>query len=130
MRGPSNRELGNRQWSAKSSLQKRSGSWKRQASSEACSIRRGWPILLSCTKQTENGGFASISPMLTKLVPKIHFPCRALTRLSTPRPDVTCFHFLTHIQDTIRSSWLKKMKRRLHSSLHVARTISYGCLSD
>src|SRR3954470_17383101 len=76
-----------------------------------------------------NGGFASTSLMLTKLVPKIHFPCRALTRLLTPRPDVTCFHFLTHTQDTIRSSWLKKTRRRPHSSLHVARTVSYGCLS-
>src|SRR3954462_3032278 len=129
MRGPSSRESGNKQWSAKSSLQKRSRSWKRQASSEVCSIRRGWPILLSCAKRTENGGFASILPMLTKLVPKIHFPCRALTRLLTPRPDVTCFHFLTHTQDTIRSSWLKKTKRRPHSSLHVARTVSYECLS-
>src|SRR4051812_3076025 len=130
MHGPSNRELGNKQWSAKSSSQKRSRSWKRQASSEACSIRRGWLILLSCAKQTENGGFASISPMLTKLVPKIHFPCRASTRLLTPRPDATCFPFLTPTPDTTRSSWLKKMKRRPHSSLHVARTVSYGCLSD
>src|SRR3954466_2170729 len=129
MRGPSNRESGNKQWSAKSSSQKRLGSWKRQASSEVCSIRRGWPILLSCAKQTENGGFALISLMSTKLVPRIHFPCRASTRLLTPRPDVTCFHFLTHTQDTIRSSWLKKMRRRPHSSLHVARTVSYGCLS-
>src|SRR4051812_34621829 len=75
-----------------------------------------------------NGGFASTLLMLTKLIPKIHFPCRASTRLLTPRPDVTCFHFLTHTQDTIRSSWLKRMRRRPHSSLHVARTPSYGCL--
>src|SRR3954462_14812907 len=128
MRGPSNREAGNKKWSAKSSLQKRSGSWKQQASSEVCSIRRGWPILLSCAKQTENGDIASISPMLTKLVPKIHFPCRALTRLLTPWPDETCFHFLTHTHDTIRSSWLKRMRRRPHSSLRVARTVSFRCL--
>src|SRR4051812_15083841 len=128
MRGPSNRKSGSKQWSAKNSSQKRSRSWKPQALSEVCSIRRGWPILLSCAKQTGNGGFASNLLMLTKLVPKIHFPCRASTRLSTPRPDVTCFHFLTHTQDTIRSSWLKRKRRRHHSSLHVARTISYGCL--
>src|SRR3954465_13150947 len=130
MRGPSNRESGNEQWSAKSSSQKRSRSRKRQASSEAGSIGRGWPILLSCAKRTGNGGFASILLMSIRLVPKIHFPCRALTRLLTPRPDATCFHFLTHTQDTIRSSWPRKTKRRPHSSLHVGRTASYGCLSD
>src|SRR3954471_20904733 len=127
-RGPSSRKSGSKQWSAKNSSQKRSRSWKRQALSEECSILRGWPILLSCARQTGNGGFASTLLMLTKLVPKIHFPCRALTRLLTPWPDVICFHFLTHTQDTIRSSWLKRMRRRPHSSLRVARTVSYGCL--
>ena len=38
---------------------------------------------------------------INKACPKDPFPCRALTRLSTPRQDVICFHFLMHIQDTI-----------------------------
>src|SRR3954468_104198 len=128
MRGPSSRKSGSKRWSTKNSSQKKSRSWKQQALSEECSILRGWPILLSCAKQTGSGGFASTLLMLTKLVPKIHSPCRALTRLLTPRLDVTCFHFLTHTQDTIRSSWLEKMRRRQHSSLRVACTVSYGCL--
>src|SRR3954470_13133708 len=129
MRGPSSRKSESKQWSAKNSSQKRSRSWKQQALSEECSILCGWPILWSCARQTGNGGFVSTLPMSIKLVPKIHFPCRALTRLLTPRPDATCFHFLTHTQDTIRSSWQKRMRRKPHSSLHVAHTVSYGCLS-
>src|ERR687898_3000655 len=116
MRGPSSRKSGNRQWSAKNSSQKKSRSWKQQALSEECSIPRGWPILLSCARLTGNGGFVLSSVMLIKLVLKTHFPCRALTRLLTPQPDVICFHFLMHTQDTIRSSWQKRMKRKPHLS--------------
>src|SRR3989337_1505659 len=130
MHTPLSKRSGSRLWNAKNLLLKKARNWKQRASLEGCSILRGWPTQLSCVKRTGSGGFVLISPISIKLVPRIHFPCHALTRLSTPRQDVICFHSLMHIQGTIRFSWLKKTKRRPRLSLHVARIVSYGCPLD
>src|SRR3989337_1116266 len=130
MRGPLSKRSGSRLWSAKNLSLKKSRSWKQQASSGECSIQRGWLIQLSCEKQMGSGGFALISLISIKLVPRTHFPCRALTRLSTLRQDVICFHFLMRIQGIIKFLWQKKTKRRPRLSLHAARIVLYECPLD